>query len=120
MTQENLTLGGHLGLLRTYIVRIIIVTVVYGSIAFGCRGWLFNIVLAPSQSKFFVCHMTHAEPFDIRLVNIRLTGQFLRHVLIAIVITVAIIMSTGNIYFGNRVTSYPDALPNEHINRASH
>lgn len=80
MTQEDFSFWGHLDVLRTYLMRVIAVTVVCSAVAFACKEQLFAIILAPSHSDFITYRLMHAEPFDIRLVNIGLTEQFMLHV----------------------------------------
>ncbi len=79
MTDDELSFWGHLDVLRGYLIRIIVVTLGCGIVAFGLKEWLFDIVLAPSRSDFIVYRLMHAEPFKIELVNIGLTEQFMIH-----------------------------------------
>ncbi|MGI6243883.1 MAG: twin-arginine translocase subunit TatC [Prevotella sp.] len=79
MAEEDLTFWEHLDVLRGYLIRIIVVTLVCFVVAFGCKELLFNVVLAPSQYDFISYRLMHADPFEIRLVNISLTEQFMIH-----------------------------------------
>jgi sec-independent protein translocase protein TatC len=79
MAQEELTFWGHLDVLRGYLIRIIVVTLVCFIVAFGCKDLLFEIVLAPSRYDFISYHLMHVDAFELQLVNIRLTEQFMIH-----------------------------------------
>ncbi len=79
MTQEDLTFWGHLDVLRAYIIRVIAVTVVCGVMAFSAKEWVFDIVLAASRFDFVTYRLINAEPFEIGVVNIGLTEQFMIH-----------------------------------------
>lgn len=80
MAEENLTFWGHLDVLRGSLIRILLVTVVFGMVAFAMKEQLFDIVLAPSRDNFITYKLMHAEPFHIELVNVGLTEQFMIHV----------------------------------------
>jgi sec-independent protein translocase protein TatC len=79
MAQEELTFWGHLDVLRGYLIRIIVVTLVCFVVAFGCKELLFEVVLAPSRHDFISYHLMHIDAFELQLVNIRLTEQFMIH-----------------------------------------
>ncbi|MBM6992855.1 MAG: twin-arginine translocase subunit TatC [Prevotella sp.] len=79
MDNDELSFWEHLDVLRGYFIRIIVVTMGCAVVAFSFKEWLFDIVLAPSQSDFIVYRLMHAEPFKIQLVNIGLTEQFMIH-----------------------------------------
>lgn len=80
MAEENLTFWGHLDVLRGSLIRILLVTVVFGMVAFAMKELLFDIVLAPSRDNFITYKLMHAEQFHIELVNVGLTEQFMIHV----------------------------------------
>ena len=80
MNDDNLTFWEHVDVLRSCLVRIIVVTVVCGLAAFNFKETLFSIVLAPSRYSFVSYRLLHASPFHINLVNIGLTEQFMIHV----------------------------------------
>lgn len=80
MNGNDLTFWGHVDVLRSCLVRIIVVTVLCGLAAFNFKETLFSIVLAPSQYGFISYRVLHAAPFRINLVNIGLTEQFMIHV----------------------------------------
>ena len=80
MHDDDLTFWGHVDVLRSCLVRIIVVTVVCGLAAFNFKETLFSIVLAPSKYSFVSYKQFHSAPFHINLVNIGLTEQFMIHV----------------------------------------
>lgn len=80
MHDDDLTFWGHVDVLRSCLVRIIVVTVVCGLAAFNFKETLFSIVLAPSKYSFVSYRLFHSAPFHINLVNIGLTEQFMIHV----------------------------------------
>ena len=80
MNGNDLTFWGHVDVLRSCLVRIIVVTVLCGLAAFNFKETLFSIVLAPSQYGFISYRVLHAAPFRINLVNIGLTEQLMIHV----------------------------------------
>lgn len=84
MAEENLSFWGHLDVLRSSLIRILLVTVVFGMVAFALKEQLFDIVLAPSHDTFITYKLMHTEPFHIELVNVGLTEQFMIHVKTAI------------------------------------
>lgn len=84
MAEENLSFWGHLDILRGSLIRILLVTVVFGVVAFAFKEQLFDIVLAPSNDTFITYRLVHADPFHIELVNVGLTEQFMIHVKTAI------------------------------------
>ena len=80
MHDDDLTFWGHVDVLRSCLVRIIVVIVVCGLAAFNFKETLFSIVLAPSKYSFVSYKLFHSAPFHINLVNIGLTEQFMIHV----------------------------------------
>ncbi len=76
---EQLTFWEHLDVLRDYLFKIILAMVACGIVAFVCKDWLFDVILAPSQSDFIVYRWMGAEPFHIKLMNVGLTEQFMIH-----------------------------------------
>lgn len=78
--EENLSFWEHLDVLKTSIIKILLVCVVSGAMAFYFKEELFTIVLAPSQCDFITYRWMHAAPFELHLVNVGLTEQFMIHV----------------------------------------
>lgn len=75
-----LTFWDHLDELRSTLIRIVIATAVTSAIAFSFKDVLFDIILAPHRSDFITYRLLHAEDFNISLMNVGLTEQFLVHV----------------------------------------
>ncbi|WP_418208438.1 twin-arginine translocase subunit TatC [Bacteroides sp.] len=78
----------HLDVLRTAIVKIVAVAVVFGIAAFLFKEELFAVVLAPKDDGFvtyrLLDHMaawagSAVEPFSVRLINTGLAQQFVIH-----------------------------------------
>lgn len=81
----EMTFWEHLDVLRADIIRMIVVTALLAVIAFCFKDELFNIVLAPASSDFITYRLLGVKPFDIHLVNIGLTEQFMIHMKTALV-----------------------------------
>ncbi len=77
--EAELTFWEHLDVLRGVIIRILVVGVLFGIVAFCFKDQLFDIVLAPKNSNFISYRLMGVEPFDIKLVNIGITEQFMIH-----------------------------------------
>ncbi|MDO4159250.1 MAG: twin-arginine translocase subunit TatC [Prevotellaceae bacterium] len=80
----QLTFWEHLDVLRGSLIRMIVASVIAGLAAFGFKDILFNVVLAPSDSSFFMFRLMGAEPFKIHLINTGLTEQFMIHMKVAL------------------------------------
>ena len=91
--EQQMSFWEHLDVLRTVLLKILLVTVVCGMAAFLFKGQLFDIVLAPKDSDFITYRwMTSfaellgeasADVFDVQLINTGLAEQFLIHVKVA-------------------------------------
>src|SRR5574344_2158747 len=79
MDNNELTFWEHLDVLRGCIIKILIVAICFGLVAFYFKEELFSIVLAPKDYHFISYKLLHTEPFTIHLVNIGLTEQFMIH-----------------------------------------
>lgn len=75
----ELTFWEHLDVLRGSIIRILGVSVACGLVAFIFKEQLFNIVLAPKSSDFITYKLLGVDPFEVNLMNIGLTEQFMIH-----------------------------------------
>lgn len=104
MQQEEMTFWEHLEQLRWHIVRSIVVVVTLGIVAFLSKDIIFNyIILAPKTSEFItnraLCELGKwistywsaispdalcIENFNLKLINIKMAGQFLIHLWISI------------------------------------
>lgn len=78
----------HLDVLRTTIVKIVAVTVVFGIVAFFFKEELFSIVPAPKEDSFVTYQLLDrmatwaegaVEPFSVKLINTGLAQQFIIH-----------------------------------------
>ena len=80
---EPATFWQHLDVLRWVILRSLGVAVVFAVVAFCMKDWLFAVVLAPKSSDFITFQWLGVEPFNIHLMNIGLTEQFMTHMRVA-------------------------------------
>ena len=78
----------HLDVLRTAIMKIVIVAVVFGIAAFFFKEQLFDVVLAPKADRFITYQLLNRiaawagdsmDSFSIRLINTGLAQQFIIH-----------------------------------------
>ena len=85
---EELTFWDHLDELRSTLVRIIGVTLLFGIGAFCFKSLLFDVVLAPTENNFVTYTLLDrlaaltgaaAEEFSVELINISLAQQFIIH-----------------------------------------
>lgn len=73
------TFWDHLDVLRGCIIKIIVVTVALGMVCFCFKTQLFDVVLAPRETKFITYQLLGLHPETIHLMNIGLTEQFMVH-----------------------------------------
>lgn len=92
-----MTFWEHLDELRGSLLRMAIAAVVMGLIAFAFKETLFDIVLAPSKSDFFLYRLIGAGPFDIKLINTGLAEQFTIHMKVAL--TVGLLVASPYILY---------------------
>ena len=76
---EPLTFWDHLDELRSSLLRMLGVTVLFAIIAFVLKDELFAIVLAPRSSDFLTYRLLGVEDFQLHLMNTGLTEQFMIH-----------------------------------------
>lgn len=78
----------HLDVLRTAIMKIVAVAVVFGIAAFFFKEQLFDVVLAPKDDRFITYRLLNRitawaggsmDAFSIRLINTGLAQQFIIH-----------------------------------------
>ena len=74
-----------------------IAAIAMGLVAFAMKETLFDIVLAPSKSDFFLYRIIGAEPFDIKLINTGLAEQFTIHMKVAL--TVGLLVASHYILY---------------------
>lgn len=77
--EKSGTFWEHLDELRICLFRIAIAIVGLGILTFFFKEELFQIVLAPKSSEFITYRLFHVSFFDIHLMNIGLTEQFMIH-----------------------------------------
>lgn len=85
---NELTFWEHLDALRNSIIKMIVVTVVCGLVAFCFKNQLFDVILAPTSSDFIIYKLIGVKPFSIHLVNVGLTEQFMIHMKAALFVGV--------------------------------
>lgn len=82
------TFWEHLDVLRGALIKIIVVAVFFGVLAFCFKEFLFEIVLAPKYSDFITYDIINrissfvgspANEFSIQLINTSLAQQFIIH-----------------------------------------
>ena len=76
-SETTATFWEHLDVLRSVIVRSLLVVGIAAVAAFLLKEPLFRVVLAPSSSQFFVYQWLGVEPFSLHLMNTGLTEQFM-------------------------------------------
>lgn len=78
----------HLDVLRTAIMKIVAVAVVFGIAAFFFKEQLFDVVLAPKDDRFITYRLLNRiaawaggsmDSFSVRLINTGLAQQFIIH-----------------------------------------
>jgi len=96
--QDEMSFWQHLEALRWHLTRSIIAVVVFAVVAFLNRKIIFDdIILAPRDSEFItnrlLCKLADIlsfkslcfESFDLTIINIKMSGQFLTHMYISII-----------------------------------
>lgn len=102
MSNEPVTFWDHLDVLRSIIIRIAVVSLVFGVLAFCFKEPLFAIVLGPQDGSFItyqlfsqveqwfgtlvgmdVKEMVAATDFHVALINTELAQQFIIHMKVA-------------------------------------
>ncbi len=94
----EMTFWEHLEVFRKHIVRIAIVIMLFSTLAFIFKSFLFDkIIFAPKEPSFFtnywLCKLSEyvnisaicINDISLDLINIELAGQFRAHILVAIV-----------------------------------
>lgn len=86
--ERTMSFWEHLDVLRGSLIRMLVAAVAMGVVAFLLKEPLFRVVLAPSQSDFFVYRWMGSEPFTLQLINTGLTEQFMIHLRVAFAVGV--------------------------------
>ncbi|MDR0970363.1 MAG: twin-arginine translocase subunit TatC [Lentimicrobiaceae bacterium] len=87
---KKLTFWDHLDELRAVLIRIAVVTVVFGIAAFFFKDFLFNIIFAPKNDDFIIYKILQritkqpSEFFFVKLINTGLADQFVTHMKVAL------------------------------------
>ena len=81
---EQATFWEHLDQLRFAILRSLGVTVALAVVMFCLKEPLFQVVLAPRSSDFITYRLIGADDFELHLINIGLTEQFMTHLRVAL------------------------------------
>lgn len=87
---QLMTFGGHLGVFRRMLIRIIVVTLCLGVVIFCCKDITFSLLLAPCDNDFVtyraierLCAMIGIDmkfdAYSIKLINTELSSQFMTH-----------------------------------------
>ena len=103
ISEKDSTFWEHLEALRWTILRSLSVLLVFVMVSFGFKDFIFNeIILPPLNSDFytyrFLCYLGELtkfpalcpEPFQIQMINITLSGQFMIHMLSSLIIAVMV------------------------------
>lgn len=89
--EQMLTFGGHLGVLRKMLRRVLAVTLVFASIVFALKDITFSVLLAPGQWDFCTYRWLERivgvfdpgfsfEEFHVDLIATDLSSQFMTHI----------------------------------------
>lgn len=103
MAEKEATFWEHLEAFRWTVLRSLAVVVVLVVVSFSFKDFIFNeIILPPLNSDFytyrFLCYLAELlrfpgfcpEAFQVQLININLSGQFMIHMLSSLIIAVVI------------------------------
>ncbi len=80
---QKMSFWDHLDALRHCLLRILAATAIAATVAFAFKQQLFDIVLAPSHSNFWLYRALDSDPFRIQMINTALTEQFMVHMKVA-------------------------------------
>ena len=90
-SQDLMTFGGHLEVLRRMLFRILSVVGILAIIVFFCKNTTWSILLAPSEYDFTTYRMIEClassigldfkfEEFHVELIATDLSSQFMTHI----------------------------------------
>lgn len=91
-TDTDMTVGEHINELRSRLVRVVLVLVVIGVVAFAYKGVVLDILFAPSEPSFITnrvfahfAELMNAPALKINstpieIINTRMAGQFNLHI----------------------------------------
>lgn len=86
MDKAEMSFWDHLDVLRASIIRMVVAAATLSIVAFLLKDTLFSVVLAPKNSSFITYRWLDVEPFNLQLVNTGLTGQFMIHMEVALMV----------------------------------
>lgn len=90
---DTMSFWDHLDILRGMFMKIVLLTVVFGIVAFFFKEELFGIILAPQNPNFIIYRFfglvnswlgSEDGSFSIRLINTGLAQQFTLHMKVSI------------------------------------
>ncbi len=90
-SEQLMTFGGHLDVLRRMLIRIAVVTALLSCVIFAFKDWTFSVLLAPGQSDFITYHLLEDmmrlfdsqfrfADFHVDLIATDLSSQFMTHI----------------------------------------
>lgn len=89
MKEESQSFWEHLDVLRGYLIKMVLVAVACGLVAFFFKEQLFAVILAPKNADFVTYRLLNRAAglfsgaempdFSVDLINTGLAGQFLMH-----------------------------------------
>lgn len=122
--EKTLSFWEHLEVLRWTIFRTLIVIILFVSVIFSAKDFVFTkIIFAPLDSNFifyrWLCMLSESvhmpdicpESFNIQLININLAGQFLVH--ISASFSIALILAIPYVFYEIWRFIMPALYPNE-------
>uniref|UniRef100_UPI0040566260 twin-arginine translocase subunit TatC n=1 Tax=Alistipes sp. TaxID=1872444 RepID=UPI0040566260 len=95
LSSQVMTMGEHLEELRTILLRILSLTLLFFIAAFICKDQLFGIIFAPSNSDFTLYRVINSllsefslnsmllSDFEVEIINTELSSQFMTHIQVA-------------------------------------
>ena len=75
----TMTFWDHLDVLRSSLIRMGVMVVIFAVAAFMMKETLFSVVLAPRSSDFVTYRLLGVDAFSLHLMNTGLTEQFMIH-----------------------------------------
>ena len=90
-SEQLMTFGGHLDVLRRMLMRIAVVTALLSCVIFAFKDWTFSVLLAPGRSDFVTYHLLEDvmrlfdsqfrfADFHVDLIATDLSSQFMTHI----------------------------------------
>lgn len=101
MADEAKSFWTHLDELKSHLVRIVAVVVVFTAVAFALKEWLFEFILAPTKGNFITYKLMEqmhlaSLPADggaiVPLINTGLAAQFIVHLKVSLYVGILVAM----------------------------